>query len=82
MFVNSVYTTGIEGLPAEEATSLLQRLVQHSVHPNFTCRVRWQPHQLVIWDNRCTQHFAINDYAGQRREMYRTSVRGSEPVAA
>lgn len=80
LFVNPVYTTGIEGMDPAEAQPLLQRLYQHSVHPNLTCRVRWQPHLLAIWDNRCTQHFAINDYAGQRREMYRTSVRGSTPV--
>lgn len=82
LFVNPVYTTGIEGLDPVEARSLLQRLLQHSVHPNLTCRMRWQPRLLAIWDNRCTQHLAINDYAGQRREMYRTSVRGTAPVAA
>jgi taurine dioxygenase len=82
LFVNPVYTTGIEGMDPAESGPLLQRLYQHSVHPNLTCRVRWAPGMLTIWDNRCTQHFAINDYAGQRREMYRTSVRGSAPVAA
>ena len=73
-----------DGTPmhADEARPLLQRLFAHSVHPNLTCRMRWQPHLLAIWDNRCTQHFAINDYAGQRREMFRTSVRGTAPVAA
>lgn len=82
LFVNPVYTTGIEGMDPAESAPLLQRLYQHSVHPNLTCRVRWTPGMLTIWDNRSTQHFAINDYAGQRREMYRTSVRGSAPVAA
>jgi len=82
LFVNPVYTTGFEGLPARGSRALLQRLSQHATHLNFTCRVRWLAHQLVIWDNRCTQHFAINDYGGQRREMYRTSVRGTEPVGA
>jgi taurine dioxygenase len=82
LFVNPVYTTGIEGMEPAEAAPLLQRLYQHSVHPNLTCRVRWTPGMLTIWDNRCTQHFAINDYGGQRREMYRTSVRGSAPTAA
>ncbi len=81
LFVNPVYTTGIEGLDPDESRALLSRLCQHSVHPNFTCRLRWQPHMLTIWDNRATQHFAINDYAGQRREMYRTSVKGTAPVA-
>lgn len=81
LFVNPVYTTHIVGLEAAESASLLARLYQHAVHPNFTCRIRWQPGMLAIWDNRCTQHFAINDYGGQRREMFRTSVLGSVPAA-
>jgi taurine dioxygenase len=81
LFVNPVYTTAIEGLSADESMSLLGRLCRHSVNENFTCRIRWQPGMIAIWDNRCTQHFAINDYAGQRREMFRTSVRGSTPEA-
>jgi taurine dioxygenase len=81
LFVNPVYTTGFEGLPADESRALLQRLTAHSTHPNLTCRVRWAARQVVIWDNRTTQHFAINDYAGQRREMFRTSVRGAAPEA-
>lgn len=82
LFVNSVYTTGIVGMGDDEAQALLARLFQHSVNPNFTCRLRWQPRMLAIWDNRSTQHFAINDYAGRRRELYRTSVAGNEPVGA
>lgn len=82
LFVNSVYTTGVEGMGDDEAHTLLARLFQHSVNPNFTCRLRWRPGMLAIWDNRSTQHFAINDYGGQRREMFRTSVVGSEPVGA
>jgi taurine dioxygenase len=35
---------------------------------------------LAIWDNRCTMHNALNDYSGERREMYRTSVKGSAPA--
>lgn len=79
LYVNPVYTTGIEGWPATESVELLTRLFRHSVNENFTCRIRWQPRMLAIWDNRCTQHFAINDYAGARREMFRTSVKGSAP---
>jgi taurine dioxygenase len=79
LFVNPVYTTGIEGMEPAESGPLLARLYAHSVNPNFTCRLRWQPHLLAVWDNRCTQHFAINDYAGERREMFRTSVRGTPP---
>ncbi len=80
LYVNSVYTTGIEGMGDVEAAALLARLFQHSVNPNFTCRLRWRPAMLTIWDNRSTQHFAINDYGGHRREMFRTSVAGDEPL--
>ena len=82
LYVNPVYTTGIVDMDPGEAAALLNRLYRHSVSENFTCRIRWQPGMLAIWDNRCTQHFAINDYAGQRREMFRTSVRGRAPIPA
>ena len=79
LFVNSVYTTGIAGMDPAEAAALLARLTAHATHPNFTCRLRWEPEMLAIWDNNATQHFAINDYAGERRELFRTSVAGTEP---
>ncbi len=82
LYVNPVYTTGIEGLDDDEGADLLARLFQHAVNPNFTCRLRWRPGMLAIWDNRCLQHFAVNDYPGRRRELYRTSVRGTTPVGA
>ncbi len=84
LYANSVYTTGIDGMDDAEARPLLARLFAHATHPNLTCRLRWEPAMLTIWDNASTQHFAINDYPGQRREMFRTSVRGRvlEPAAA
>jgi len=82
LYANSVYTVGIEGWKPEDSLPLLARLFKHSVNENFTCRIRWQPHMLAIWDNRCTQHFAVNDYAGERREMFRTSVKGAAPQPA
>jgi taurine dioxygenase len=82
LYVNSVYTTGVEGMDPAEAMSLLSRLIAHATHPNLTCRLRWEPHMLTIWDNAATQHFAINDYPGERREMFRTSVAGTRPQPA
>lgn len=82
LYVNSVYTTRLNDIDETEGATLLARLVQHSTHPNLTCRLRWEPGMLAIWDNRAAQHLAINDYAGERRELFRTSVKGARPVAA
>jgi taurine dioxygenase len=79
LFVNAVYTVQIDGWSAAESAGLLSYLYQHSTNENFTFRLHWEPGMLAIWDNRATQHFAVNDYPGERREMYRTSVRGERP---
>ncbi len=82
LFVNSVYTTGIVGMDPADGSALLARLTAHATHPNLTCRLRWTPGMVTIWDNLATQHFAINDYPGERRELFRTSVAGTAPQPA
>jgi taurine dioxygenase len=82
LFVNPVYTMRFAGWSPAESQGLLAHLHRVSANENLTVRLRWRRHLLAIWDNRCTQHNALNDYRGVRREMYRTSVRGSVPVAA
>jgi len=81
LFVNPVYTTALLDEHGEADAALLARVIAHSTHPNLTCRLRWQAGMVTIWDNRSTQHLAINDYTGMRREMFRTSVRGDVPTA-
>ncbi len=81
LFVNDVYTIGIEDMNDGESRALLGYLLEHSRRISFTCRVRWRPGTLTMWDNRCTQHHAIDDYSGRRREMYRVTVAGEKPVA-
>jgi taurine dioxygenase len=63
----------------EESAPLLTFFRGHAVRPEFTCRFRWQPRAMAIWDNRCTQHNAINDYHGQRRVMHRITIAGDRP---
>ncbi|MGB7052515.1 MAG: TauD/TfdA family dioxygenase [Acidimicrobiales bacterium] len=81
LYVNPVYTTRFEGWSPAESQPLLDYLYHHATNENFTCRFRWAEQTLAIWDNRCTMHNALNDYLGLRREMFRTSVRGSAPLA-
>lgn len=82
LYLNPVYTTRFEGWTPAESAPLLDHLHRHATNENLTCRLRWKPATLAIWDNRVTQHNALNDYSGVRREMFRTSVRGSAPTAA
>lgn len=80
LFVNPVYTQRFEGMTVEESRPLLQFLYDHAVRPEFTCRLRWTPGTLAIWDNRCLLHLAINDYDGTRRLLHRTTTAGERPV--
>jgi taurine dioxygenase len=79
LFLSS-HTAKIVGMTDEESAPILSFLKQHAVRPEFTCRFRWEMGSFAIWDDRCTQHFAINDYNGQRRVMHRITVRGDVPV--
>ena len=79
LFVNPVYTIRFKGMTARESAPLLTYLCEHSVRPEFTCRFRWRDKSLALWDNRCTQHLALNDYPGFRREMHRTTIAGDRP---
>ena len=77
LYVNPVYTTRFQGWNPVESQELLAHIYRQATNENFTCRLRWARHTLAIWDNRCTMHNALNDYPGERREMFRTSVKGS-----
>ncbi len=82
LYVNRVFTTGIDGMKPEESAPILEYLFPHLCRPEFTCRFSWEPGSLAFWDNRCTQHSAINDYHGFRRHMNRVTILGDEPFLA
>lgn len=82
LFFNRTYVRDIDGLDHEEAHALIAFLHHHSTDARFTYRHRWLPGDVVIWDNRSTQHLAVNDYGGFRRELHRTTIAGTRPVAA
>lgn len=82
LFVNPVYTTRLEHLSEEESAPILARVYAHMTRPELCCRHRWRPGDLAIWDNRATLHFAVNDYDGHRRLLWRTTFEGEVPAAA
>jgi taurine dioxygenase len=80
LYVDPSYTVGIEGMSAYEASPLLGFLCDHITQPIHTCRLRWEPETLVMWDNRSCLHHAFNDHDGYRREMRRSIVAGEVPA--
>ena len=79
LFVSEHFTTRIVGLPPDESDALLAELFAHSVKPEFVYRHRWQPHDLVFWDNRSLMHLAAGTPDHLRRKLYRTTVKGDRP---
>ena len=79
LYLCSAYTARFESMTRNESLPLLQHLFEHTFQPEFTCRLSWGPGTLAIWDNRCTIHYAHNDYPGSRRVMHRVIVQGERP---
>lgn len=80
LYVAQHYAIGIDGMTEHEGRMLLDFLVAHVTDHQFTCRLRWEPDMLVLWDNRLCLHLAMNDYDGWRREMSRSMVEGEVPA--
>jgi taurine dioxygenase len=80
LYVNVAHTTHFEGMTEAESKPLLRYLFAHQVRPELTCRLRWRPGSLALWDNRAAQHYAVNDYHGQRRVMHRVTLAGEVPA--
>jgi taurine dioxygenase len=80
LYVNKVYVQRFEGWTAEESAPLLQHLYSLLDRPEFGVRAGWHKDMVLLWDNRFTQHRAIFDYAGQRRELWRTTIQGEVPA--
>ncbi|KAF1053455.1 MAG: Alpha-ketoglutarate-dependent taurine dioxygenase [Stenotrophomonas maltophilia] len=79
LFVSDGFTTRINELAAAESRAILDLLFAHVSRPEFTVRWRWQENDVAFWDNRVTQHYAVDDYRPQRRVMHRATILGDKP---
>jgi len=79
LFVSEGFTTRILDVPEDESRALLDELFAHSVRAENTYRHRWQPHDLVFWDNRSLIHLAGGTPDHLRRKLYRTTIEGDTP---
>ena len=76
LYINPGFTIQFEGWSKDESRALLDYLYAHASQPEFTYRFQWQEGSIAFWDNRCTWHYALNDYHGQRRVMHRITLAG------
>ena len=79
LFVNRTFTSHFKELRRSESDALLRMLCDWSEQPAFQVRYRWSKGAIGIWDNRCTMHFAINDYH-ESRVIQRVTVLGDVPL--
>lgn len=78
LYVNAQFTDRFAQLSRDESDVLLAYLTRFSVEARFTVRHRWTPGTIAIWDNRCTQHFVLNDFEGER-VIQRVTILGDLP---
>jgi alpha-ketoglutarate-dependent taurine dioxygenase len=79
LFVNSQFTSFIEGFSKLESECMLQLLYRHCQRPEFSCRYRWRAGAVAFWDNRATLHYALDDYGDAIRVAHRVTLKGEVP---
>ncbi|TDV48022.1 TauD/TfdA dioxygenase family protein [Actinophytocola oryzae] len=80
LFVNPGFTTRLVDLTETESRALLGVFFAAIGRPEHSVRHRWTPGDVVVWDNRSTAHYAVDDYGDQQRVMHRITIRGDRPV--
>lgn len=79
IYFSREHTINFAGMTPRESEPLLDWLQTHLTQPMFTTRLEWQEGTLAFWDNRCLNHYALNDYHGERRAMHRLTIAGDVP---
>lgn len=74
LYVNRGWTSRIEGVSPIESKHLLAMLTEHAERPENTVRWSWTEGDAALWDNRCTQHYAIHDYGDEYRKLHRVTI--------
>ena len=80
LYVNPGHTVRFEGWTEAESRPLLEYLFRQQIREEIVCRFRWQPGSIALWDNRCAQHYPVNDYHGHRRLLHRITLAGDVPA--
>ncbi len=79
LYVNPGHSVRFDAMTPGESAPLLDYLFAHQIRAEFTCRFKWSPGAVAFWDNRCTQHYPLNDYHGHKRLLHRITLKGDVP---
>ena len=82
LYISSIYNDAVEGLDERAAQRLIEDLSAFAAQPKYMYRHVWEPHDVLMWDNRCTVHAVTPHDPTERRVMHRTTIVGREPVTA
>ncbi|MCH2185565.1 TauD/TfdA family dioxygenase [Myxococcota bacterium] len=80
LYICRAFSQRFEEMTVPESAPLLEYLYAWAVRPHLTIRVKWRPGDLVIWDNRSVQHYAVHDHGDMERVLFRVTTAGSRPV--
>ena len=80
LYINPFFTTRFEDMTVEESQPMLAFLYAQATKPEHVYRHQWAPGDVLIWDNRCTMHYAVKDYdENNRRYIHRATASGNRP---
>jgi taurine dioxygenase len=82
LYISPIYNDAVEGMDTVQARQLISDLTEFAAEPRFVYRHRWEPDDILLWDNRCTMHQVTPHDPLERRVMHRTTIVGTEPVLA
>ena len=82
MFLGRRTNAYVVGMPLDESEALLDELWAHATRADFCYRHRWQPGQVVAWDNRMMMHMRYPVDPNDARFMWRTQTKGEQVIAA
>jgi alpha-ketoglutarate-dependent taurine dioxygenase len=80
LYISSIYNDSVEDMDDGAGRRLIEELTEFAAQPKYMYRHVWQPHDVLMWDNRCTVHAVTPHNPGERRVMHRTTIVGSEAV--
>lgn len=80
IYTNRAFVSHIDDVEPAESEAILDRLERAIMDPSVQCRFRWEVDSVAMWDNRCTQHYATDDFWPAHRRMERVTIVGDRPV--